>query len=221
MISPTRPSPSCWAAVGARRSTASTTRPRLSRSRGCSRCSPILGVPTPAARIDLPAGRRPRLAAEISERVTDYVRRSGRGAAAFPPLVLRSLKQARYDPANLGHSGLASPAYCHFTSPIRRYPDLVCHRALEELGVSDEPIAEDLPGLAEHSSARERGDRCRVRGGRICPRGCSRRRLFEHGWEHAFEGEITSASLRGSSSASTRCSRATCPLAPWVGTTSS
>ena len=77
--------------------------------------------------------------------MTDYVERSGRGREAFPPLVLQALKQARYDPANLGHMGLASTAYCHFTSPIRRYPDLVVHRALlRELGVSDEPLPDDL-----------------------------------------------------------------------------
>jgi ribonuclease R len=134
-----------------------------------------------------------QLAADIAERVTDYVRHAGRGKDAFPALVLRSLMQARYDPRNLGHSGLASPAYCHFTSPIRRGSDLICHRALlRELGLSDEPLPDDLPNLAVHLSARERevAD-IEHAADDICLAWLLNDTLFEHGWETTFEGEIT------------------------------
>ncbi len=151
-----------------------------------------LDVPTPPAPEQLSAADAERLAAEISEHVTDYVSKSGRGGEAFPALVLRSLKRARYDPRNLGHSGLASSAYCHFTSPIRRYPDLVCHRALlRELGASDEQLPEDLAGLAEHASAREReAAEIEYLADEICLAWLLERRLFELGWDEPWAGEI-------------------------------
>ena len=153
-----------------------------------------LQVPTPPApdAEHMDPSTAERLAAEISEHVTAYVTKSGLGREAFSALVLRSLKQARYDAQNLGHSGLASPAYCHFTSPIRRYPDLVCHRALlREIGAVDAPLPDDLEGLAEYTSERERAAaKIEYLADEICLAWLLDVRLFELGWEHAFEGEI-------------------------------
>jgi ribonuclease R len=76
-------------------------------------------------------------------------------------LMLRTMQKARYDAANQGHFGLAADAYTHFTSPIRRYPDLVVHRVLRESrhGMGEErrvELTEDLPEIARHTSERER-----------------------------------------------------------------
>lgn len=76
-------------------------------------------------------------------------------------LLLRSLKQATYDTKNMGHFGLASEAYVHFTSPIRRYPDILVHRAVKHLLRGNRPknAPEALEALAEAaqlSSERER-----------------------------------------------------------------
>jgi ribonuclease R len=76
-------------------------------------------------------------------------------------LMLRTMQKARYDPANLGHFGLAAASYTHFTSPIRRYPDLVVHRVLRESrhAMTDDrqaELTEDLPEIARHTSERER-----------------------------------------------------------------
>lgn len=78
-------------------------------------------------------------------------------------LLLRALKQAKYAVENIGHFGLASDSYTHFTSPIRRYPDLVVHRVLKDIVTGKSiPLKERehlerlLPEIAAHSSAMER-----------------------------------------------------------------
>jgi ribonuclease R len=77
-------------------------------------------------------------------------------------LMLRTMQKARYAAENLGHFGLAASSYTHFTSPIRRYPDLVVHRALRAVrhGLLTEELTEEwteeLPDVARHTSEMER-----------------------------------------------------------------
>lgn len=83
---------------------------------------------------------------------------------AISTLLLRSMKQAKYDSANLGHFGLAAEYYTHFTSPIRRYPDLVIHRVIGEVldhggklsQSREEYLNIRMPDIAQQSSIRER-----------------------------------------------------------------
>ncbi len=84
------------------------------------------------------------------------------GEMVLSTMLLRSMQQARYSENNEGHFGLAAENYTHFTSPIRRYPDLLVHRLIREIGEGKTPAnilqkwEDKIPEIAEHSSHRER-----------------------------------------------------------------
>ena len=154
-----------------------------------------LGVPTPPfpAGDAVPAAQLAEFYGRLSRLVLETSVREQRGRLSWSTLILRSLKQARYAPVNLGHFGLASPAYLHFTSPIRRYPDLVTHRSLLfHLGEGGSELGDaELATAAEDCSTRERDfSRVELKGDDVALCFLLERRLQAEGWEQAFTGEI-------------------------------
>jgi ribonuclease R len=168
-----------------------------------------LEVPTPPVPRNMSPSQAAELMGEISRRVEAHVRGvlahagsgddgagpSG-GRVALTSLILRTLQQAAYSPKNSGHAGLGTAYYCHFTSPIRRYPDLVCHRALlsavggGEQGVGG-PSIHGLGDLAEWTSDRERAAMRIERDADDVARCFALERvLYEDGWEQTFAGEV-------------------------------
>ena len=108
--------------------------------------------------IALPTKERlePKHLAAVVRQVTDR-----EDALLIQTVVLRSMKQAIYQPENIGHFGLALPRYAHFTSPIRRYPDLLVHRAIRHALSGGKPAdfvhgPQQMEGLGRHCSATER-----------------------------------------------------------------
>ena len=109
-------------------------------------------------RLEVRAGRpTPRAYQTVLEQIADRPE-----ARLVNRVLLRSLSQARYATENLGHFGLATACYTHFTSPIRRYPDLTVHRLLGGLlsgalrAAERDRLAAALPAIAETCSRRER-----------------------------------------------------------------
>ena len=153
-----------------------------------------LDLPTPPLPDNLGPTQAGKLAVAASRLVQKEAARRGHGGDAYTSLVLRSLNQARYSEDNLGHAGLGSGAYTHFTSPIRRYPDLVVHRALLSTvgGGEQAPPARGLADVAVQCSEREReAAKLEHRADDVCAAFLLNRELFERGPDATFQGEVS------------------------------
>ena len=153
-----------------------------------------LDLPTPPLPDSISPQQAGELAGAASRLVSREAERRSHGREAYTSLVLRSLKQAHYTDRNLGHAGLGSPAYAHFTSPIRRYPDLIAHRGLlSAIGAGEEaPRAEGLAEVGVHCSERERdATRLERNADSVCACFLLERELFERGHDTRFEGEVS------------------------------
>jgi ribonuclease R len=154
-----------------------------------------LDVPTPPA----PRHMTPQQAADLAAELSRVVARQGRRAGPLGTVVLRSLKQAFYSPRNLGHAGLGSARYTHFTSPIRRYPDVVAHRALlQGLGIDDAAApAHELDEAGVDSSATERAAMQVERAADdVCLAFLLERRVADER-DASFEGEVVGLIEKG------------------------
>jgi ribonuclease R len=159
-----------------------------------------LDVPTPPLPERISPQQAGEIAGEASRLVAREAARRGHGREAYTSLVLRSLQQAYYSDRNLGHAGLGSHAYTHFTSPIRRYPDLIAHRALlAAIGAGeDAPRAEKLGEAGAHCSERERdADRLERDADSVCAAFLLERELFEGDPRARFEGEVSGVIAAG------------------------
>jgi len=161
----------------------------------------ILGIPVPPlAEGVLTAEQRRDAAGVAAHAIRLQVERTGEGGASLPYMVLRSLQKAVYRPDETSHSGLASPAYLHFTSPIRRYPDLVVHRALvHALGLAGAaPDAAMLPEVARDASDRERdATDLERRADRMCLAYLLAQSMAGDAWDRPRDGEVTGIGQAG------------------------
>jgi ribonuclease R len=159
-----------------------------------------LGLPTPDFNALAATPQDIRRVMRETAAWVDRFTPAGRGKQALVQQVLRAQARAVYQTVNIGHFGLASQTYCHFTSPIRRYPDLLVHRGLlAQLGLGAAPTTSTLGDWAEHCSQTEReAAKIELKADDIVLAYLLHRRLDEEGWqESVFEGQIVSFTRRG------------------------